>query len=123
MAAHALPRILNVQGPAFLCALSASRFVAGLLASACAGKTIALPAHAQPAYLAELGCAPDALLTDEAFEERGGEDAELTIALEDPLLVLFTSGSTNAPKRVEKNLSRLEIVREVDAAAGRPRAD
>lgn len=107
MAAYVLPRVQNVDGPIFLHTLSASRFLAGILAGAVADKDIALPAHAQPSYLAELGCPPDAFISDNAFD--GAADGALDITNADPQLVLFTSGSTSAPKRVAKNLSRLEI--------------
>lgn len=108
MAARALARVQGVDGPVFLHTASASRFLAGILAGAAAGKEIALPAHAQQSYLAELGCPVGALLTDDAFDD--AIDAHtLSIANPDPMLVLFTSGSTSTPKRVEKNLSRLEI--------------
>lgn len=107
MAAHVLARVQGVDGPIFLHTHSASRFVAGIVAGAAAGKDIALPAHAQPSYLAELGCPPDAFITDGAFD--GAADSGLDIKNADPQLVLFTSGSTSTPKRVAKNLSRLEI--------------
>lgn len=102
----------------FLHVLSASNFVAGLLAAASAGKTIALPAHAQSAYLAEIGCAEADLITDDAFVGNGGESA-IDIAKRDPLLLFFTSGSTGTPKRVDKNLSRLETeARALDSLWG-----
>jgi len=108
MAAHVAPRVQNIDGPMFLHTLSAARFLAGVLAGAAADKEIALPAHAQESYLAELGCTAGALINDTAFDN-ATEERALDIANTDPLLVLFTSGSTSAPKRVEKNLSRLEI--------------
>jgi acyl-coenzyme A synthetase/AMP-(fatty) acid ligase/3-hydroxymyristoyl/3-hydroxydecanoyl-(acyl carrier protein) dehydratase len=108
LALRALPRVRQAQTEIFLHTTSLSRFTAGLLAAAAAGKSVALPAHAQAAYLAELGCAEDALFNDDAFE-RGDAKGELAIEQQDPLLVLFTSGSTDKPKRVEKNFSRLEI--------------
>jgi acyl-coenzyme A synthetase/AMP-(fatty) acid ligase len=114
-----LPRVRTIEGAVFLHASSASRFVAGLLAGAAAGKEIALPAHTQAAYLAELGCAPGSLVADDAFESLAA-DADIDVSLRDPLLVLFTSGSTNAPKRVEKHLSRLETeARVLDSLWGR----
>lgn len=108
LAQRVLPRVRQAKAEIFLLTTSLSRFTAGLLAAAAAGKSVALPAHAQPSYLAELGCPVGALFDDEAFEG-GAADADLTLKQHDPLLILFTSGSTDKPKRVEKNLSRLEI--------------
>ncbi len=108
LALRALPRVQQAQSEIFLHTTSLSRFTAGLLAAAAANKSVALPAHAQTSYLTELGCPEGALFNDEAFE-RGDAKGELTIKQHDPLLVLFTSGSTDKPKRVEKNFSRLEI--------------
>jgi acyl-coenzyme A synthetase/AMP-(fatty) acid ligase len=94
------------DGPLFLHVTSAAHLTAGLLAAAAERRAVALPAHAQPAYLAEIG-ATGALVADAAFGGEG-EVRALSEATEDPLLCFFTSGSTGAPKRVEKNLSRLE---------------
>lgn len=118
LAIRALPRARRAKDEIFLHTTSLSRFTAGLLAAAAAGKSIALPAHAQPTYLAELGCLDGALFNDETFEDGDAKD-ELTVQEHDPLLVLFTSGSTDKPKRVEKNFSRLEIeARALDAQWG-----
>ena len=87
MAAHALPRI-NDQ-PIFLHTSSSSSFLAGLLAAATRGKAVALPAHAQPNYLAEIGCAETMLLTDEAFGLHG-EAREFRVETNDPVITFFT---------------------------------
>jgi acyl-CoA synthetase (AMP-forming)/AMP-acid ligase II/3-hydroxymyristoyl/3-hydroxydecanoyl-(acyl carrier protein) dehydratase len=94
------------DGPIFLHVTSAAHFCAGLLAAVTTQRPLALPAHAQAAYLSEIG-ATDALATDAAL---AGHDAVrlLEDANIDPLLIFFTSGSTGAPKPVQKNLSRLE---------------
>ena len=94
------------NGPVFLHTSSAARFLAGVLAVAAERRTIALPAHTQATYLSEIGCPHDALLSDEHFISA---DAHRTVddPARDPLLLFFTSGSTGAPKRVEKNLSRI----------------
>ena len=86
---------------------SAAHFLAGVLAAAAEDRTVALPAHTQAAYLSELGCAPSALVTDQSF---AGAKArrDLDNVAHDPSLVFFTSGSTGFPKRVVKNLSRLD---------------
>jgi acyl-coenzyme A synthetase/AMP-(fatty) acid ligase/3-hydroxymyristoyl/3-hydroxydecanoyl-(acyl carrier protein) dehydratase len=118
LALRVLPRVRQAQSEIFLHTTSLSRFTAGLLAAAAAGKSVALPAHAQSTYLAELGCPEGALFNDDAFE-RGDTEGELAIKQHDPLLVLFTSGSTDKPKRIEKNFSRLEIEgRALDAQWG-----
>lgn len=93
-------------GPVFLHVTSAAHLCAGLLAAAAEQRTLALPAHAQPAYLEEIG-ATGALLTDAVFNS-GPVQRSLHTLTPDPLLVFYTSGSTGVPKRVEKNLSRLE---------------
>jgi len=91
----------------YLHTFSASRFLAGLLAAAAEDRTIALPAHTQAQYLSELGCANSALVTDGSFD---GDAVirDLWRAQRDPSLVFFTSGSTGFPKRVVKNLSRVD---------------
>lgn len=92
----------------YLHTTSASRFLAGLLAAAAEDRTVALPAHTQAQYLSELGCAQSALVTDASF----GASAPLRSlegAARDPSLVFFTSGSTGFPKRVAKNLSRIDV--------------
>lgn len=87
---------------------SAAHFLAGLLAAAAEDRTVALPAHTQAAYLSELGCSQSALVKDASFEP-GGALRDLTDASRDPSLVFFTSGSTGFPKRVVKNLSRIDV--------------
>lgn len=104
------------DGPIYLHTASAAHFLAGLLAGAAARRVIILPAHAQANYLAEIGCAADALVDDAAFA-RAGASRTLETAERDPLLYFFTSGSTGAPKRVEKNLSRIDVeARTLEAA-------
>ena len=84
---------------------SASKFLATLLAAAV--RAIAARAFAA-SYLAEIGCAEHALITDDMVVA-AGNDASLNIPGRDPLLVFFTSGSTDKPRPVEKSLSRLEV--------------
>ena len=94
------------DGPIFTHTASAAQLCAALLIAAAERRSLALPAHVQDGYLAEIG-ATGALLDDDAFA-RGDVARTLEGADEDPLLIFYTSGSTGAPKRVEKNLSRLE---------------
>lgn len=66
-----------------------------------------LPAHTQGPYLAEIGCAPGAVFDDARFESAPAAKPITDAASELPM-VFFTSGSTGAPKRVERRLSQLE---------------
>ncbi len=109
MAASLAGRMGSAGDIIFLHTNSAAHFLAGLLAAARAGKIIALPAHTQSAYLAELNCPAEALFGDDDFKNTSSADVNArSDYANDPLLVFYTSGSTGAPKRVEKNLSRLE---------------
>jgi acyl-CoA synthetase (AMP-forming)/AMP-acid ligase II/3-hydroxymyristoyl/3-hydroxydecanoyl-(acyl carrier protein) dehydratase len=92
----------------YLHTASAARFLAGLLAAAAEDRTVALPAHTQAAYLHEIGCPRSELITDASFSE-GRAARSLDGASRDPSMVFFTSGSTGFPKRVAKNLSRVDI--------------
>ena len=107
MAGQAAAWMADRDGPVFLHTRSAARFAAGVLAAAATNKVLALPAHTQPAYLAEVGASQSVLLGDGVFD-RLSESAPLQGAQPDPLLIFFTSGSTGVPKTVEKSLSRLE---------------
>lgn len=105
------------DGPIFTHTASAAHLCAALLIAAAERRPLALPAHAQDGYLAEIGAA-GALLDDGAFA-RGDAARVLDGAFEDPLLIFYTSGSTGAPKRVDKNLSRLETeARALDSLWG-----
>lgn len=87
---------------------SASRFLAGLLAAAAEQRAIALPAHTQAGYLTEIGCPLSEIVKDDSFKA-GNVVRSLEGAERDPALVFFTSGSTGFPKRVAKNLSRVDV--------------
>lgn len=116
-ASGALGRIQRAPDLIYLHTSSAANFCAGLLAAAAAGKTVALPAHTQNGYLVELGCVDAALFTDADFGAHS--DAPLSEPVRDPLLIFYTSGSTGAPKPLERNLSRIEIeARALDALWG-----
>lgn len=115
MAGGLLPVLQAGAGPFFVHTASLAQCVAALLAGACTARPMALPAHNRPAYLAEIGCSPAALIEAVApAPPLRGQD--LFLASEDPVLWFFTSGSTNAPKRVVKSLSLLE--REAEALQG-----
>lgn len=111
-AINAGAKIERIDGPVFLHTTSAAKFVAGLLGAALHGRRIILPAHTQDAYLTEIGCSRANLIDDSAIELLNGKDAPagaFAAVMHDPMLVFFTSGSTGAPKPVEKPLSRLEV--------------
>ncbi len=91
----------------YLHTTSASRFLAGVLAAAAEDRAIALPAHTQAAYLHEIGCPQSEVITDASFDA-GAAARKLDSATRDPSLVFFTSGSTGFPKRVAKNLARVD---------------
>ena len=120
LAAALLPRVRAAGDTVFLSVASAAHLTASLLAAAAAGRVIAMPAHAQPEYLAEIGCPPEALITDDLFDGlTDGDTAALTDAVTDPVIDFFTSGSSGVPKRVRKNLSRLEVeARSLDSLWG-----
>lgn len=105
-AASVAVRMADAGDRIYLHTTSAANFTAGLLAAGSLGKTIALPAHTQAAYLAEIGCADAALVTDLHFAEGAAAISDAAI---DPLLVFFTSGSTGTPKPLDRNLSRIEV--------------
>jgi 3-hydroxymyristoyl/3-hydroxydecanoyl-(acyl carrier protein) dehydratase len=108
-AADAAQRLKAQIGDVVLHTTSASRFVAGLLAATSLGRRIILPAHTQAGYLADIGASPEQILNDDALAFSSEIDARIEITERNPTLVFFTSGSTGAPKPVEKELSHLEI--------------
>ncbi len=63
-AARLSGRMAGNSGDVFVHTRSAAGLVAAILASATRGRRVLLPAHAQSAYLAEIGCAHAALLDD-----------------------------------------------------------
>jgi hypothetical protein len=128
-AADIFGRIERGTGPVFLHTQSAALFTAGLLAAAAARRPIAMPAHLQPGYLDEIGARPEAILTDlgsddglrlsEASDRPAFQDV-LAAGSADPLLILFTSGSSARPKPIEKHLRQLETeARVLDQTWGR----
>lgn len=102
-----LPELERDEGPLFVHTASVADCLAALLAAACAGRPVALPAHTRRGYLAEIGCSPDAICNfDRARRSR--VQHELALACEDPVLWFYTSGSTDAPQKIAKPLSLLE---------------
>lgn len=109
----AADRIGATEGQVFLHTESAALLCAGLLAGAELGRTIAVLPHAQPAYLDEIGAAPDVRLMDRGETPSlvlpASGDARLDHAAKgDPQLVFFTSGSTGAPKLAPKLMSQVD---------------
>lgn len=104
------PRLAG-EAPVFLHTASAALFTAALLAAAVARRALALPAHTQSGYLAEVGGDGAVLLDDATLSLSPQSDAPaggLTGAADDVDLIFFTSGSTGVPKRIERRLSQLE---------------
>lgn len=82
------------------------RFAVALFAAFQAGAEAVLPPGPQPAVLAGLSAAWDVLLGDADIAE--GEDSVDELPAADGRLVFFTSGSTGAPKRVERRLEAFD---------------
>jgi acyl-coenzyme A synthetase/AMP-(fatty) acid ligase len=99
----------------YLHTMSASLFVAGLLAAAETKAAVSCPAHVQPNYLREIGAGEGVLLTDQEVEAPravrmtlaadGDAKAEPGDGLE---LAFFTSGVTGTPKRVVKDIAQID---------------
>lgn len=111
-AALAAQRLAGREGDLFVHTQSCANLVAGILAGALLHRRIVLPAHAQGPYLAEIGCAPDAVLEDAAFEAGlQADDSQAAFAgiTENPAIRFFTSGTTGHPKHVDTQLVQLEL--------------
>jgi 3-hydroxymyristoyl/3-hydroxydecanoyl-(acyl carrier protein) dehydratase len=110
--------IPDTQSALFLHTLSASLFVAGLLAAARKGRSVVCPAHIQPDYLEEIEASSGTFLTDQDIDVPGAvkiglADAECAAsgASKSPTeldLVFYTSGVTGAPKAVFKRIAQLD---------------
>jgi 3-hydroxymyristoyl/3-hydroxydecanoyl-(acyl carrier protein) dehydratase len=112
MAARAVQRFGAAEGRLFLHADGVSACMAGLLAGAVLRREVCLLPQAQPAYLVEIGAGPHNLMSDTGENPAlvcAGSDADLKVdeAFDLPLR-FFTSGSTGAPKEVEKRWSQIE---------------
>ncbi|HYE47230.1 MAG TPA: AMP-binding protein [Caulobacter sp.] len=117
-AAVLAPRMAG-EAPLFLHTASAALFTAALLAAAIARRPLALPAHTQGGYLAEVGGADAQLLDDTAIALAEAPDATLSDVADDVALTFFTSGSTGVPKRIERRLAQLETeARVLEATFG-----
>ncbi|NBB14712.1 AMP-binding protein [Caulobacter sp. SLTY] len=117
--AAALAARMAGEAPLFLHTASAALFTAALLAAAIARRPLALPAHTQGGYLAEVGGAEAQLLDDGAIALADAADATLGDVAGDVALTFFTSGSTGAPKRIERRLAQLETeARVLEATFG-----
>ncbi len=96
---------------------SAAMQLAGILVAALSRRRIILPAHGAKAYLDEIGARDAVILGDTPIEgfdplllgSHGGNAASaFDDDAPDPQIRFFTSGSTGAPKPVDKPLSCLE---------------
>ncbi|RKP50712.1 AMP-binding protein [Trinickia fusca] len=96
-----------------LCVDDPFDFTCALYALLASGKDIVIPATATPAYLAALGDAYDALLTDAdmlaLFSATADDDATRPLRIDaHARLTLFTSGSSGVPKAVDKTLAQFD---------------
>lgn len=91
----------------------AANFTAGLLGALISGRDILLPAHSAPAYLAEIGAAPQNLVSDVrtldgidvSVAEEG--DAGALSPIPDGRIGFFTSGTSGDPKLCMKAMTQL----------------
>lgn len=103
-----LARKMEGEGPLFLHTSSAALFAAALFAAALARRPLALPAHTQAAYLAEVGGIDAPLIDDAAIDWSPADEIVIDTVADDVDLTFFTSGSTGVPKRIERRLAQLE---------------
>lgn len=102
------------EGPLFLFCEDAANFAAALLAALIAKREVLLPAHAAPAYLAEIGARPDTLITDleniaaHRVAVRAGDVADSLPPVPEGSIGFFTSGTSGEPKLCRKSMRQLE---------------
>ncbi|HKD23847.1 MAG TPA: AMP-binding protein [Rhizomicrobium sp.] len=104
------------DSPVYLHTLSASLFLAGLLAASTKGLAVALPAHLQPDYLREIGADRRVILTDQRTDVASalpialaaGEAPPVRAGERDLSMLFFTSGVTGVPKEVVKSIAQLD---------------
>lgn len=99
----------------FIHTLSASLFLAGLLAAAMKGVPVSFPAHLQPQYLREIGADRHVVLTDDKTVEAptipvevASDDAPAFATPNDLSMVFYTSGVTGVPKQITKSIAQLD---------------
>ncbi|HKD22050.1 MAG TPA: hypothetical protein VKB71_08545, partial [Rhizomicrobium sp.] len=104
------------ESPVYLHTLSASLFLAGLLAASMKRLAVALPAHLQSDYLREIGADRRVILTDQHTDVASalpialadGEAPPLRAGEHDLSMRFFTSGVTGIPKEVVKSIAQLD---------------
>ena len=92
-----------------LCVEDPFDFTCALFALLACGKHVVIPASAAPAYLESLGSAFDALVTDASLRAIEPH-AEAVVGPIEPHapITLYTSGSSGAPKPIEKTLAQFD---------------
>ncbi|MBO6904631.1 MAG: acyl-CoA synthetase [Parvibaculum sp.] len=103
------------EGAVYLYCEDAANFAAGLLGALISGRDILLPAHAAPAYLAEIGASSRNLVSD--LSVFGGmrvsiaddDHASALPAIPNGRIGFFTSGTSGDPKLCMKALTQLSV--------------
>ena len=114
-AAVALARkVEGGEGPLFLYCEDAANFAAAFLGALVAKREVLLPAHAAPAYLAEIGASSENLVTDiegiaaHPVSVRAGDVADELPPVPEGSIGFFTSGTSGEPKLCLKSMRQLE---------------
>lgn len=133
MAIAASRKVKPSGGCLYLHTRRASAFAAGLLTASLLNRELAILPHVQPDYLRLLGVDETDLLSDDGdnalLQDVGAGDGAICDPgqLSSPPLAFYTSGSTSAPKKAEKDIAQLELearswerafAGEIDAVAG-----
>lgn len=104
------------QEPIFLYCEDSANFLAGLIGAATTGRTIMLPGHATPGYLAEIGVTSLNLVTDIKnlpnialvnVVAKSSHRSDITLPQPDTAIGFYTSGTSGQAKAQLKHLSQL----------------
>ena len=88
-------------------------FLVNLLALLHAKKHVVIPPNAKPGTLHQMATAFDAICPEDLSLTSPNTAAACTLKPHDAIIELYTSGSSGAPKPIQKNLSQLEA--EIEA--------